>query len=182
MDHGDLDTLRKEGEAFTQSVRGQAVTERARMIVQREEHQHAQREAQQPPRDPRDARHPDHTLNDSIRTQLETLHTRNGIFPTHKMLDHLTAGIALNARKQGLTRVDALHFNTDRTRIIAEQNAANVVLGNHSATNIQHAMQTSPDQSYQQMAQETQQQAHLQQHLQQQAMQQRSQQGPSLGR
>lgn len=183
MEHGNLDALRKEGLAFTQSARGLAIMEHAHATVQREEQQRAQREAQQPPRDPRDARHPDHVLNGSIRKQVETLHCRAGIFISNQTLDHLTAGVALDARKQGLSRVDQLYFSADKGTMLAEQKSNTYdVLGKHSTTNVQHAMQTPPEQSYQQMGLVTQQQAQAQQERQQQAMQARAHQGPVMGR
>ncbi|WP_230599071.1 T6SS phospholipase effector Tle1-like catalytic domain-containing protein, partial [Xanthomonas albilineans] len=84
LENNDRETLRKEGEAFTNSPRGQAILAQARAIVQREEQERARQEAQRPPRDPREAGHPDHALNQSIRAQVERLHTRNGICPTNK--------------------------------------------------------------------------------------------------
>ena len=180
MEQGDMKTLRMEGEAFTQSARGQTILEQARIIAQREEHQRTHREAQQLPRDARDARHPDHALNQDIRKQVETQHCRAGIFITNRVLDHLTASVAQDVRKQGMSRVDQLHFNTDRTSLIAEQKgSACDVVSKHSITNIQQAMQAPPEQSYHRMTQETQRQAHIQQTSQQNA---RSRQEPLQGR
>ncbi|CBA16126.1 T6SS phospholipase effector Tle1-like catalytic domain-containing protein [Xanthomonas albilineans] len=181
IENGDMETLSKESEAFTNSPRGQAIMAKASAIVQREEQERARQEAQRPPRDPREAGHPDHALNQSIRAQVERLHTRNGICPTNKTLDHLTAGVALNAREHGLTRVDQLHFNADKSAIVAERKSDGFdFLPRFSSTNIQQAMQTPPEQAYQQMAAETQRQADAQQMIQQQMAQ--SRQGPSQGR
>ncbi|WP_230598944.1 T6SS phospholipase effector Tle1-like catalytic domain-containing protein [Xanthomonas albilineans] len=181
IENGDRETLRKEGEAFTNSPRGQAIMAQARAIVQREEQERARQEAQRPPRDPREAGHPDHALNQSIRAQVERLHTRNGICPTNKTLDHLTASVALNARESGLARVDQLHFNADKSAIVAEKKSdGSDFLPRFSSTNIQQAMQTPPEQAYQRMADETQRQADVQQMIQQQMTQ--SRQGPSQGR
>ncbi|WP_230595852.1 T6SS phospholipase effector Tle1-like catalytic domain-containing protein [Xanthomonas albilineans] len=181
IENGDRETLRKEGEAFTNSPRGQAIMAQARAIVQREEQERARQEAQRPPRDPREAGHPDHALNQSIRAQVERLHTRNGICPTNKTLDHLTASVALNARESGLARVDQLHFNADKSAIFAERKSDGFdFLPRFSSTNIQQAMQTPPEQAYQRMADETQRQADVQQMIQQQMAQ--SRQGPSQGR
>ncbi|WP_045761477.1 XVIPCD domain-containing protein, partial [Xanthomonas albilineans] len=161
--------------------RGQAIMAKASAIVQREEQERARQEAQRPPRDPREAGHPDHALNQSIRAQVEKLHTRNGICPTNKTLDYLTASVALNARESGLTRVDQLHFNADKSVIVAERKSDGLdFLPRFSSTNIQQAMQTPPEQAYQQMAAETQRQADAQQMIQQQMAQ--SRQGPSQGR
>ncbi|PPU87536.1 hypothetical protein XalbCFBP2523_15860 [Xanthomonas albilineans] len=120
-------------------------------------------------------------MNQSIRAQVERLHTRNGICPTNKTLDHLTASVALNARESGLARVDQLHFNADKSAILAERKSDGFdFLPRFSSTNIQQAMQTPPEQAYQQMAAETQRQADAQQMIQQQMAQ--SRQGPSQGR
>jgi hypothetical protein len=178
MESGDTAALRKEAEPYTNSPQGQAISAQAKANVQREE---SSREQQ---RDPRDAGHPDYALNKDIRTQVESLYTRSGIYPTDKMLDHVTAAVALNAREQGITQVDQLHFNTDKSSVIAVQNASSQdMFSKSSATNIQQAMQTPPEHAYQQMAQVTQQQAQIQQNIQQQIAQsqQQPQQGPSLG-
>ncbi|WP_307734321.1 XVIPCD domain-containing protein [Xanthomonas albilineans] len=143
IENGDMETLSKESEAFTNSPRGQAIMAKASAIVQREEQERARQEAQRPPRDPREAGHPDHALNQSIRAQVEKLHTRNGICPTNKTLDYLTASVALNARESGLTRVDQLHFNADKSVIVAERKSDGLdFLPRFSSTNIQQAMQT----------------------------------------
>jgi hypothetical protein len=178
MESGDTAALRKEAEPYTNSPQGQAISTQAKANVQRED---PSREQQ---RDPRDAGHPDYALNKDIRTQVESLYTRSGIYPTDKTLDHVTAAVALNAREQGITHVDQLQFNTDKSSVIAVQNAnSQDMFSKSSATNIQQAMQTAPEHSYQQMAQVTQQQAQTQQNIQQQIAQSRQQpqQGPSLG-
>nr|WP_329955245.1 XVIPCD domain-containing protein [Xanthomonas albilineans] len=101
--------------------------------------------------------------------------------PTNKTLDYLTASVALNARESGLTRVDQLHFNADKSAIFAEKRSdGSDFLPRFSSTNIQQAMQTPPEQAYQRMADETQRQADVQQMIQQQMAQ--SRQAPSQGR
>jgi predicted ABC-type ATPase len=180
MESGDTASLRKEAEPYVNSPQGQSISAQAKANVQREE---PSREQQ---RDPRDASHPDYALNKDIRTQLESLYTRSGVYPTDKMLDHVTAAVALNAREQGITHVDELRFNADKSAVIAMQNPSNQdMFSRSSATNIQQAMQTPPEHAYQQMAQVTQQQAQTQQNIQQQIAQsqqsQQPQQGPSLG-
>gem|GEM_PF-4516797 len=181
IENGDRETLRKEGEAFTNSPHGQAIMAQARALVEREEQERARQQAQRPPRDPREAGHPDHALYQSIRTQVETLHTRNGICPSNKTLDHLTASVALHARENGWTRVDQVHFNADNSVIVAERKSDGFdAMPRFSSTHIQQAMQTPPEQAYQQMAAETQRQADVTQMVQQQMAQ--SRQGPSLGR
>jgi hypothetical protein len=180
MESGDTASLRKEAEPYVNSPQGQSISAQAKANVQREE---PSREQQ---RDPRDAGHPDYALNKDIRTQVESLYTRSGVYPTDKMLDHVTAAVALNAREQGITHVDELRFNADKSAVIAMQNPSNQdMFSKSSSTNIQQAMQTPPEHAYQQMAQVTQQQAQTQQNIQQQIAQsqqsQQPQQGPSLG-
>ena len=115
---------------------------------------------------------------------LET-HQGTGTFISNKELDHLTASVANDARKEGMTRVDHLEFSGDQTTVLAtQQNSQQDMFSKHSATNIQQAMQTPPEHAYQQMTQETQRQAQAQAQVQQTAQQQvaqSQQQGPSLG-
>lgn len=142
----------------------------------------AQIQREQYPRDPRDAAHPDHAMNQSIRSKVETAHEKAGIYLSNKELDHLTAGVANDARKQGMTRVDQVQLDTDQRQLFAtQQNGPQDLFAKHSVTNVQQAMQTAPEQAYQQMGQETQRQAQVQQNIQQQIAQSQ-QQGPSLGR
>jgi len=177
---GDRAAVMKEVGHVYQSPAWQTDYGRARALAAKDEQQRDQQRAQYP-RDPRDAGHPDHTMNQNIRQQVETLHERAGIFISNRELDHLTASVAKDARRQGMNRVDQLQFNTDKSALIAtQQSNTQDMFSKHSATSIQQAMQAPPNHAYQQMAQETQRQTQVQQSIQQQAAQ--SQQGPSLGR
>jgi hypothetical protein len=160
---------------------GQADYGLAREVAGKQQQQREQQRAQNP-RDPRDAGHPDHAMNQSIRQQVAALHEQAGTFISNKELDHLTASVANDARKQRMTRVDQVQFNGGHSALLAtQQNGPQDIFSKHSATNIQQAMQTPPEHAYQQMGQETQRQAQLQQNIQQQIAQSQ-QQGPSLGR
>jgi hypothetical protein len=181
MQAGDRAAMMKEVEHVYQTPEWKADLGRARETVDKEAQQREQQRAEHP-RDPRDAGHPDHAMNQGIRKQVETLHERAGTFIGNKELDHLTASVANDARKQGMTRVDQVQFNGDHSTVIAtQQNGQHDVFSKHSATNIQQAMQVPPEHAYQQMTQETQRQAQVQQNIQQQTVQSQ-QQGPSLGR
>lgn len=180
MQAGDRTAVMKEVGHVYQTPEWQADYGRAREVAAKEDQQREQQHAQNP-RDPRDAGHPDYAMNQSIRNQMETLHERAGTFISNKELDHLTASVANDARKQGMTRVDHLQFSGDQTTVLAtQQNSQQDMFSKHSATNIQQAMQTPPEHAYQQMTQETQRQAQVQQTTQQQIAQSQ-QQGPSLG-
>ncbi|MGI4794763.1 MAG: XVIPCD domain-containing protein [Janthinobacterium lividum] len=124
-------------------------------------------------------RHPDHALNESIRKQVETLHTGAGIYPTDKMIDHLAPAVALEARTQGLTHVDQLRFNADKS-VIVVAHADRGTFGGHGTVNVQQAMQVPPEQSYQRMADVTHERAITQAAIQQHVAQPR--QSPSLTR
>ncbi len=181
MQAGDRAAVMKEVAHVYQTPEWQADYGRAKDVAAKEQQQREQQRAQNP-RDPRDAGHPDHAMNQSIRNQVETLHERAGTFISSKELDHLTASVANDARKQGMTRVDQVQFSTDKNQLIAtQQNSQQDTFAKHSATNIQQAIQTPPEHAYQQMTQETQRQAQVQQTTQQQIAQSQ-QQGPSLGR
>jgi len=180
MQAGDRAAVMKEVAHVYQTPEWQANYGRARETVAKEQQQREQERAQNP-RDPRDAGHPDHAMNQSIRKQVETLHERAGTFIGNKELDHLTASVANDARKQGMTRVDQVQFSADKNQVVAMQGGPQDMLSKHSVTNVQQAMQTPPEHAYQQMGQETQRQAQVQQNIQQQTVQ-TQQQGPSLGR
>jgi hypothetical protein len=180
MQAGDHAAVMKEVAHVYQTPEWQAEYGRARETAAKEHEQREQYRAEHP-RDPRDAGHPDHAMNQSIRKQVEMVHERAGIFISNKELDHLTASVAHDARAQGMTRVDQVQFSGDQTRLVAtQQSGQHEMFSKHGATNVQQAMQTPPEHAYQQMAQETQHQAQMQQTIQQQTAQ--SQQGPSLGR
>ena len=180
MDAGDREAMMKEVAHVEETPAWKEAWARAQAAVAEETRQQTQYLAQHP-RDPRDATHPDHALHESIREQVISLHTQAGIFPTREMIGHLTASVARDARASGLDRVDQLHFNADRSAVVATQeNNGYAMMGKIAATDIRQAMQTAPEQAYRQMAQETQRQAEVQQAIQQQIAQ--SRQTPSLGR
>ncbi len=175
MQSGDRAAAMKEVAHVERSPPWQADYERARATVAKEQQQREQQRAENP-RDPRDAGHPDHAMNQSIRRQVETLHERAGYFISNKELDHLTASVANDARQRGMTRVDHVEFSSDKNQLIAtQQDGPQDIFAKHSATNIQQAMQAPPEHAYQQMAQETQRQAQVQQGIQQQAAQSQQQ-------
>ena len=180
METGDRAAALKEVQHVYASPAWKTAYERASAKVAQEDQQRAEYRAKHP-RDPRDTTHPDHALHEGIRQQVISLHTQAGIFPTGEMIRHLTANVARDARGSGMDRVDQLHFNADRTAVIAEQKSGpHNVMSRIATTNIQQAMQTPPEHAYQQMAQETQRQSQIQQAVQQQIAQ--SRQGPALGR
>jgi hypothetical protein len=185
MQAGDRTAMMKEVAHVYETPEWQANYARARETAAKEQQQREHERAQNP-RDPRDAGHPDHAMNQSIRKQVETLHERAGIFIGNKELDHLTASVANDARKQGMTRVDQVQFGADKNKaidkhqIIATQGGPQDIHARHSVTNVQQAMQTPPEHAYQQMGQETQRQAQVQQNIQQKIAQSQ-QQGPALG-
>lgn len=181
MEAGDRARAMKEIAHIYETPEWKADYARAHETVAKE-YQQKELERAQNPRDPRDAGHPDHAMNQSIRKQVEDLHCRAGIYVSNKELDHLTAGVAKDARDQGMTRVDHVQFGNDQASVMAmQQNSQNDIFSKRSATNVEQAMQTPPEHAYQHMGQETQRQADVQQALQLQAAQVQ-QQGPSLGR
>jgi hypothetical protein len=175
MDTGDWSAVHKDIEAFNNTPAGRAINAQAKATVEREQ-QHA---VPPPPRDPCDPGHPDHDLNQSIRTQLRGLHADAGIYPSSALIDPLTAAVALSARENRMTHVDNLQFSADKSNIMATQGQG--FMAPHSFTAVQPALQTPPEQSYQQMAHVTQQQVQMDQQRQQQVAQ-TQQQGPSMGR
>ncbi|NYE27384.1 outer membrane lipoprotein SlyB [Rhodanobacter sp. K2T2] len=180
MQAGDRTAVMKEVAHVYETPEWQASYGRARETAAKEQQQREHERAQNP-RDPRDAGHPDHAMNQSIRKQVETLHERAGTYIGNQELDRLTASVANDARKQGMTRVDQVQFGGDKNQVIATQGGPHDMLSKHSVTNVQQAMQTPPEHAYQQMGQETQRQAQVQQNVQQQIAQSQ-QQGQSLGR
>ncbi len=180
MQAGDRTAVMKEVAHVYETPEWQASYGRARETAAKDQQQREHERAQNP-RDPRDAGHPDHAMNQSIRKQVETLHERAGIFIGNQELDRLTASMANDARRQGMTRVDQVQFGDDKNQVIATQGGLHDMLSKHSVTNVQQAMQTPPEHAYQQMGQETQRQAQVQQNVQQQIAQSQ-QQGQSLGR
>ncbi len=179
MDSGDYRALHKAVQPYVQSAEGKAFFAKGREAVAREDAL-----AKPPARDPRDAGHPDHALHNNIRQQLTTLHTQAGIYPARNLIEPLTAAVALTAREGRLSQVDKLQFNADKTNVIATQGhygVINDIFAQHSFTPVQQALQTPPEQSYQQMTQVIQQQAQTDQAMQQQ-MAQSQQQGQAMGR
>ena len=180
MDHPDPAVLRELVAPFVHSDEGRAFFAQAHATAARED----AFKPQPPPSDPREAGHPDHALHESLRQQLRTLHTAEGIYPARALIEPLTAAVALHARENRLTRVDLLQFNDDKSAIIATQShhgKVNDMFALHAVTAVQDALQTPPAQSYQQMADVTQQQVQTDQAMQQQ-MAMQGPQGPSLGR
>jgi hypothetical protein len=183
MENGDRAGLRKEAEPYVNSAEGRAFFAQAKATADSKEKALA---GPSQPRDPREAGHPDHALNQSIREQLVTMHAKAGIYPSDDKIGPLTAAVALHARENRMTQVDQVQFNADKSGIIATQGSGNDGRSTHSITAVQQALQTPPEHAYQQMAQVTQQQAQTDQTRQQQAVQQQAmqpqQQGPSMGR
>ena len=145
-------------------------------------------------RDPRDRNHPDHAMNESIRAKLAALHADHGIELAGDRLERMTAAVALSARERQMTRVDGMMFSVGRDgkpdpdgNLLAYQ----AVNGDpyhyatmRSATPVQQAQQTVPEEAYRQMAQATQQQAQqaaqFEEQRQRAETQQRSGSGPVL--
>lgn len=181
MDSVDRSLLRKETESFVTSNVGRAFFAQAGITVEEEKEKERAHDASA--RDPREPSHPDHAMTQGIRQKLTALHAEAGIYPSSNRIEPLTAAVALHARENRMTQVDQLQFNADKSSVIAMQDPRGSVVDGraYSATPVHQALQTPPEQSYQQMNQVTQQQAHMDQAMQQQAVQSQ-QQNPVMGR
>jgi hypothetical protein len=181
VETGDRASLHNESAGYTNSAAGHAFFAKARETAGAAMGREHQTAGPSKPHDPRESGHPDHALNQNIREQLRSLHMKAGIYPSDARIDPLTAAVALDAREHRMSRVDHLQFNADKSGIVATQGSQGS-FATYSVTAVQPALQTPPEQSYQQMAQVTQQQVTQQQvHAQQQQFAQ-SQQAPQMGR
>ena len=181
VETGDRASLHKESAAYTNSAAGHAFFAKAQETAGATMGREHPTAGPSKPHDPREPGHPDHALNQNIREQLRSLHMKAGIYPSDARIDPLTAAVALDAREHRMSRVDHLQFNADKSGIVATQGSQGS-FATHSVTAVQPALQTPPEQSYQQMAHVTQQQVTQQQvHAQQQQFAQ-SQQAPQMGR
>jgi muramidase (phage lysozyme) len=117
------------------------------------------------PLTPADPGHPDHALNQAIRQGVQQQFASVGAGLTDQQIDNVTAALMHDARLNGVTRVDEIKFSRSGWNsptgniIVTEGDRENSPeFANQCAVNIQQAMNTPAQQSYQAFEQVKQQQ------------------------
>jgi hypothetical protein len=140
-------------------------------------------------RNPLDPDHPDHALYESAREKTRSLHAQHGITLPDDELARFAASVTLDARRNGMTRVDHLLFSENRKtgevelngNLIAIQGRLDDPANRFSATPTQHAAQTPVEESFRQLeVVERQQSQRLAQFQEQQQQLSQSPSGPRM--
>jgi hypothetical protein len=127
---------------------------------------------------------PGRPLYEIVREKTRSLHAEHGVTLTDDELSRLAAGVTLDARRNGMTRVDHLLFSENRStgevelngNLIAIQGRLDDPANRFSATPTQQAVKTPVEDSFRQMEIVDQQQS--QRLAQFQEQQQQLNQGP----
>ena len=128
--------------------------------------------------------HPGRPLYEIVREKTRSLHTEHGITLADDELSRLAAGVTLDARRNGMTRIDHLLFSENRKtgevelngNLIAIQGRLDDPANRFSATATQQAAKTPVEESFRELEIVDQQQS--QRLAQFQEQQQQLNQGP----
>jgi hypothetical protein len=115
-----------------------------------------------------DAAHPDHALFRQAQTQVHALDQQQGRTPDHGS-DNLASALAVEARAQGLQRIDQVTLSDDASKVWAVQKPPGVPATKYASVGTTDARTTPMEQSGAQWLQATQQAAPAQRQALQQA-------------
>lgn len=141
------------------------------------------------PMDPRDAGHPDHAMNEGVRSRLQALNAEEGIRMAPEAFDNATAALMSSAREARMTQVTHMYFGMhddgriEPSRVILYQGEPTQAASRYKAIDLGQATAIPAEQSYQRAEQTQQQQlAQDQSWRQQQAALEQQAQGMGMSR